>query len=125
MISIPGPGSRRRPSPRRASPPRYYEREEYEDIRIAEPDKYGDDNFRGWKEREVDVVRRRRRESSPHFKEREFVEEEIIEEKPFPRRGRTKMSARLVNKRAIIDIGYPFEDEYTADVNSHFISLVW
>ena len=112
---MPGPGSRRRPSPPR------YEREEYDDIRIAEPDRYGDENFRGWKEREVDVVRRRRRESSPQFKEREFVEEEeIIEEKPFPRRGRTKMSARLVNKRAIIDIGYPFEEDYTPEVGFCF-----
>ncbi|KAL9102642.1 MAG: hypothetical protein Q9163_002228 [Psora crenata] len=106
VIAMPGPGRRRKPSP-----PRYYERD-YEDIRIAEPDRYGDENFRGWKEREVETVRRRRRDSSPEFKEREIEEvEEFIEEKPFPRKGRTKMSSRLVNKRAIIEIGYPFEED--------------
>ncbi|TVY53442.1 hypothetical protein LCER1_G003858 [Lachnellula cervina] len=29
----------------------------------------------------------------------------------FPKRGKTKMSRRLVGKRAIIDLGYPFEEE--------------
>lgn len=123
---IPMPGPRRRHSPKRFSPPRPYGRE-YDDIGIAEPDRYGDENFRGWREREIDITRRRRRESSPSFqrdcspdlKRPEYHEpEEVIEEKPFPRRGRTKMSARLVNKRALFDIGYPFEDDCTPEVDT-------
>jgi hypothetical protein len=29
----------------------------------------------------------------------------------FPKKGKTRMPARLVSKRAIIDLGYPFEEE--------------
>ena len=120
VITMPGPGSGRN---RRHSPPRYHERD-YEDIRIAEPDRYGDEHFRGWREREIERVRRRR-DSSPHERpSREFgeEEEEIIEEKPFPRKGRSRMSAHLLNKKALFDMGYPFEDEFTAD--GHFIVIL-
>jgi len=43
----------------------------------------------------------------------EFKEEilEVKEEEPFPRRGKTKMPRKLVNKMAIIELGYPFEEE--------------
>ena len=113
VIPVPGPGRYRR-----HTPPRYHDWD-YDDIRIAEPDRYGDENFRGWKEREVEIMRRRRRDSSPEVKEREYGQyEEVVEEKPFPRRGRTKMSARLVNKRAIIDIGYPFEEDCGPEVRN-------
>ena len=100
IIQMPGPGRRRR------SPPRY--ERDFEDIRIAEPDYYGDEEFRGWKEREV-IIDRRRRGGEAEFEERETVEYQ--EEEPFPRRGKTKMPGRLVNKRAIIELGYPFEEE--------------
>jgi hypothetical protein len=33
------------------------------------------------------------------------------ERSEFPKRGKTRMPARLVSKRAIIDLGYPFEEE--------------
>ena len=29
----------------------------------------------------------------------------------FPKKGKTRMPARLVSKKAIIDLGYPFEEE--------------
>ena len=99
------------PRSRRISPPRY--ERDFEDIRVAEPDYYGDEEFRGFKEREV-FIDRRRRGGLPEFEEKEEVKEEVIEykeEAPFPRRGKTKMPARLVNKRAIIELGYPFEEE--------------
>lgn len=108
VIKMPAPG-RRRKSPTR------YERD-FEEIRVAEPDYYGDEEFRGYKEREI-ITDRRRRPSPPRFEERfEEVEREretfeVEEKKPFPRRGKTKMPARLVNKRVIIDLGYPFEEE--------------
>ena len=100
IIQMPGPGRRRR------SPPRY--ERDFEDIRIAEPDYYGDEEFRGWKEREL-VIDRRRRHGEEQFEERDTFEYQ--QEEPFPRRGKTKMPGRLVNKRAIIELGYPFEEE--------------
>ena len=112
-----GPGRRypayddRYPPPGRipvAPPPRG----DYEDIRIQD-DYYGDGGFREYKEREW--VRRRRRDSS-HSRERgpEIIEdkrEEIIEEKPFPRRGKTKMPKRLVHTKVLYDLGYPYYEE--------------
>lgn len=96
-------------SRRRSPPPRFVERDYEEDIRVAEPDFYGDEDFRGFKEREVSTVRRRRANSEVA----EFKEEilEVKEEEPFPRRGKTKMPRKLVNKMAIIELGYPFEEE--------------
>ena len=104
---------------RRRSPPRYMERD-YEEIRVAEPEYYGDEEFRGYTEREVSTVRRRRAPSEVRerevFEEREEIKEEIIEEeKPeYPKRGKTKMPMRLINKRAIIELGYPFEEEVSS-----------
>lgn len=103
IIPMPGPGRRRR------SPPRY--ERDFEEIRIAEPDYYGDEEFRGYKEREVSTVRRRRGGVEPEFEERERESFEVEEEEPFPRKGKTRMPGRLVNKRAIIELGYPFEEE--------------
>lgn len=39
------------------------------------------------------------------------VDEEV--EKQVLRRGRTKMPKRLVDKRALFELGYPFEEEVT------------
>ena len=103
---------------RRRSPPRYMERD-YEEIRVAEPEYYGDEEFRGYTEREI--VRRRRAPSEVRerevFEEREEIREEVVEEeKPeYPKRGKTKMPMRLINKRAIIELGYPFEEEVGSD----------
>lgn len=105
-IIIPA-GPRRRSPPRYQSPPRF-EREVYEeDIHVAEPEYYGDEEFRGYREREVERVRKNRRRS----RETVVEEEEETVEKPFPRRGKTKMPFRLVNRRAVIELGYPFEEE--------------
>lgn len=102
VIAMPAPSRRRR------SPPRY--ERDFEEIRIAEPEYYGDEEFRGYKEREI-ITDRRRRAPPPEFEEREEIVEEREEEKPFPRKGKTKMPGRLVNRRAIIELGYPFEEE--------------
>lgn len=102
-------------SRRRRSPPRYVERFYDDDIRTAEPEFPGDEEFRGYKEREVSTVRRRRAGSEVEYRGKE-VKEEIVEfddelERPYPRKGKTKMPRRLVNKRAIIELGYAFEEE--------------
>ena len=102
VITIPASRTRR-------ESPRYMERQ-FEDIRIAEPDFYGDEEFRGYRERERSTIRRRRAESDA-FEFKEEREEFVEEEEPFPRKGKTRMPRRLVNKRAVIEMGYPFEEE--------------
>ena len=97
----------RRASPP-CSPPRRYERE-YEEIRIAEPDYYGDDDYHGYSEREPPA-----RQSVSRYTSRveEKCEEPVIQvEKPFPRRGKTKIPCRLIERRAITALGYPFEQD--------------
>ena len=116
-------------------PPRKYVEEYYEDIKVAEPDFYGDDEFRGYPERvrEREIIRRRRRSrskesrvsrsargsvrgsvrsssrssssSSSSTQSLETVRDE------FPKKGKTRMPSRLVSKKAIIALGYPFEEE--------------
>ena len=113
IIAMPAPGRRRR------SPPRY--ERDFEDIRIAEPDYYGDEEFRGYKEREVSTVRRRRG-AAPELEERESFE--VEEEKPFPRKGKTRMPGKLVNKRAIIELGYPFEEEVSSSCVAIVVKMV-
>ena len=119
VITVPQP-RRDRVGERHRYEPRYAEHDYYdeEDIRIAEPDRYGDDRFRGWKEREVETIRRRNPPVSNFEEVKEIEETEVIEEKPWPRRGKTRMSARLVNKRALVQLGYPYEDEFSEHVCS-------
>ena len=113
VIAMPVPGRRRR------SPARY--ERDFEEIRIAEPDYYGDEEFRGYKEREVSTVRRRRG-PEPEFEDRENFE--VEQEEPFPRKGKTRMPGRLVNKRAIIELGYPFEEEVSNATVSIIVKTV-
>lgn len=104
-------------SAKRISPPRYVERD-FEDGRALRPNRFADEAVGGYREREISIARRRRADSEAEFVERNtFVEKDTFEieederEKPYPRKGKTKMPAKLVNKRAIIELGYPFEQE--------------
>ncbi|OKL57110.1 hypothetical protein UA08_07522 [Talaromyces atroroseus] len=91
-----GPSQRRRPSGGR-----FVERDEYEEIDIAEPDIYGDEEFRHFRERD-----------RPHLVREELVKEKIVEkDKPYPRKGKTKMPKRLVHPRAVQELGYPYIEE--------------
>ena len=94
--------------PRQRSPSsRRYDADFYEDIRIAEPDYYGDEEYREFRDREYPASRRR--PSSPSRYHDRLVEE--VFEKPYPRRGKTRMPRKLVNTSAIIELGYPFQEE--------------
>lgn len=98
----PPPVPRAIPVPRRQrTPPRYHDRD-YEDVRVAEPEYYGDEEYRHIREEEI-TERRRRSSSASHRRP-------VEEEKPFPRRGKTRMPKRMVHTRAVIELGYPFED---------------
>lgn len=92
------------------SPPRYVERD-YEEIKVSEPEYWPEEDFRGYRERERSTVRRRRAGSEVEVKEKVIEFEEIEPEKEFPRKGKTKMPMRLINKRAIIELGYQYEEE--------------
>ncbi|KAL2062856.1 hypothetical protein VTL71DRAFT_5928, partial [Oculimacula yallundae] len=120
LTPIPLPRSRGLP------PPRRYAEREYEDIEVAEPDYYGDDSFRGYPERvrEREIIRRRRRSKdsrashsvrgsvrSSSTSSSSSEETTISVRSEFPKKGKTRMPARLVHKRAIIELGYPFEEE--------------
>ncbi|MCJ1387342.1 hypothetical protein MMC18_000185 [Xylographa bjoerkii] len=96
--------------PRRRSPPRFMERD-YEEVRVAEPEYYPEEEFRGYKEREIITERRRRADSEVREREEVYEEKEETMESPFPKKGKTKMPMRLINKRAVIELGYPFEEE--------------
>ncbi|KAJ5172798.1 hypothetical protein N7492_005391 [Penicillium capsulatum] len=85
------------------SPGRYREREIYEDIRIAEPDYYGDEEYRELQDRER-VGRRRSSSSAARHRH---------EEKPYPRKGKTRIPRKWVHVHAILDLGYPFREEDT------------
>ena len=102
----------RQPSPRRY--PRYDE-QYYNEVGVADPDRYGDDGFREYREREW-VRERKRNSPSPDRRtvREEIIEErkeEIIEEKPYPRRGKTRMPKRLVHTKVLFDLGYPYYEE--------------
>jgi hypothetical protein len=97
----------RRPPRRSPTPVRYTERD-YEDIRIAEPDYYGDEEYRNF--RELERVRRPMRSRNEEVFREEVVEEKVVE-KPYPRKGKTRVPKRLVHTRAIIELGYPFVEE--------------
>ncbi|KAL3255282.1 hypothetical protein ABHI18_008319 [Aspergillus niger] len=96
------PPMRRRGSFHRVRSPDYYE-----EIRIAEPDYYGDEEYREFRERDRIVERPRR--SMSRFRER--MVEEVDVEKPYPRKGKTRMPRKLVHTSAIREFGYPYEEE--------------
>ncbi len=125
LTPIPLPRSRGLPPPRR-----HAERELYDEIEIVEPEYYGDDYYRGAPERirEREIIRRRRRSKSKESRHSHSVRGSVRSESvdsssssssttevsvrsEFPKKGKTRMPARLVSKKAIADLGYPFEEE--------------
>lgn len=131
------------PRSRALPPPRVYGRE-YDEIRIAEPDRYGDDDFHSYperiREREIRRTRRRRdrsgsRTSRSHTHHGSSVRSSsktsstssssssggtsVTVKSEYPKKGKTRIPVRLVSKRALIDLGYPFEEEvsYTGQVH--------
>jgi hypothetical protein len=100
------------PPPGPPARPRY----DYDDVRVQDPDRWGDEGFREYREREW-ITRRRRSGSRSRSRSRdrgsafEEVREEIREEKTYPRRGKTRMPKRLVHTKVLYDLGYPYYEE--------------
>lgn len=110
-VPIPLPIRERRRSPSRR---RIIREEEYEDVRYNEPrEEY----------REVEVRRERSTRRRSQSKRRVSVaqssrssslssfEEIPPPPKPKGKKGKTRMPKRLVKKQAVIELGYPFEEE--------------
>ncbi|KAH8784094.1 hypothetical protein F5882DRAFT_428622 [Hyaloscypha sp. PMI_1271] len=122
LTPVPLPRSRGLPPPRR-----YAERDYYDEIEIAEPDYYGDGDYRRYPERvrEREIIRTKRRSRSRESRSHKGSVRSISPasstssesvttvsvKSEFPKKGKTRMPARLVSKKAIIDLGYPFEEE--------------
>ncbi|KAK7706503.1 hypothetical protein SLS57_009613 [Botryosphaeria dothidea] len=128
-VDIPLPIRRRSPSRRRRSPPRdRYREDDFEEIkyRDAEPE-YREDYREVEIRREKSRARKSRRSDRSERSESRFRApsskssssssssfEEIREVSPPPlpgKKGKTRMPKRLVHKSAIIQLGYPFEEE--------------
>lgn len=129
----PGMGLRRQSSldtfDRRPTAPRYIERDElvkrprrgyvekeYERIEVDGPERaYYQEPFpERVREREIVRTRRRSRSSSSSSSSSASSVSSRSTRKNFPKRGRTRMPAKLVSKRAIIELGYPFEEEVSS-----------
>jgi hypothetical protein len=116
-VEIPLPIRRRRSPPRRGG----YEEDEFEEIHYRETEREPRREKEEYREvevkREKSKVRRSRsraarsiaqsvRSSSSSSSEAETVRSVAV-----GRRGKTRMPKRLVKKQAVIELGYPFEEE--------------
>jgi len=121
------------PKTRGLPPPRQYrDRGFYDDINVVDPDRYGDDEYRPYPERvrERELVRERERRdrsresrstrtrthrassrSSSTTSRSSSSAGGTTVRSEYPKKGKTKIPARLVSKRALIDLGYPYVEE--------------
>jgi hypothetical protein len=120
------------PRSRGLPPPRVYaERDYYDEIRVSDPDRYGDDGFRTYPERirEKEVIHTRRRNHSPgsktsHTRSTRSSSRSSSSDSSssrssrgttvkseYPKKGKTRIPARLVSTRALIDLNYEFTVE--------------
>ncbi|KAI9800851.1 MAG: hypothetical protein M1825_003634 [Sarcosagium campestre] len=95
------------PPRRRRSPPRRYEERDYEEIRIAEPAYYGNDEYHDFR----DYDRGPRRQPQIYRYQSDSTFDDRIDDVPSARPGKTRIPKRLVEKSAIDALGYPFEEE--------------
>ncbi|KAG4270639.1 hypothetical protein FPRO04_02620 [Fusarium proliferatum] len=121
------------PKSRGLPPPRRYGDEFYDDIKIAEPDYYGDDDFRSMPERVREREYTRSRNRRGRSRESRSTRTRSVRsssysssssrsssssggttvKSEYPKKGKTRIPAKLVSKRALIDLGYPFFEEGT------------
>jgi len=143
------------PRSRALPPPRMYTDREYDEIKIQEPDRYGNEEYHPYPERvtEREIVHSsRRRDHRDHSGSRRRDPSDsrtsrtsrtarshkssvrsssrtsttsssssssssssggttVTVKTDYPKKGKTRIPARLVSKRAIIDLGYPYTEE--------------
>jgi hypothetical protein len=100
---------------RRRSPPRRFHEDEYEDIRYDERSGRGRE-MENYREVEVSREKSRPRRSKSVAKSTRSSSISSFEEIQPPRatwgkKGKTRLPKRLVKKQAVIDLGYPFQEE--------------
>lgn len=126
------------PRSRALPPPRIYAEREFDEIKISEPDRYGDEEYHAYpelvREREVVKLKKRRGSSTSRDKHRggsvrsgsisrtsvssddssstggTSVTVKSVKSE-YPKKGKTRIPDRLVSKLALIDLGYPFVEE--------------
>ncbi|KAF3062239.1 hypothetical protein GL218_03001 [Daldinia childiae] len=126
------------PRSRALPPPRIYAEREFDEIKISEPDRYGDEEYHAYpervREREVVKLKKRRDSSASRDKRRGgSVRSRSISrtsvssddssstggtsvtvksvKSEYPKKGKTRIPERLVSKLALIDLGYPYVEE--------------
>ncbi|KXX77793.1 hypothetical protein MMYC01_204792 [Madurella mycetomatis] len=123
-VDMPMPRSKALPPPRV-----YAERDYYDEIQVSDPHRYGDDDFHAYPERvrEREIIRTRRRARSRESRATSHSRRGRSRSSSrsssssssggttlrseYPKKGKTRIPARLVSKRALIDLGYPFVEE--------------
>ncbi|KAI1809168.1 hypothetical protein GGS20DRAFT_573184 [Poronia punctata] len=115
------------PRSRALPPPRTYAERDYDNIKISEPHRYGDDDFHEYPEhvheREIVRTRRRRdqsgsrasrsgrgrsRSSSRSSSSSESGGTAVTAKSEYPKKGKTRVPIRLVSIRAILELQYPY-----------------
>ncbi|KAI5861419.1 hypothetical protein GGS23DRAFT_598572 [Durotheca rogersii] len=122
------------PRSRALPPPRMYAERDYDEIKISDPGRYGDEEFHNYPGRvlEREIVRSRRRRDSSGSKSKpkdgsvrsrstsrasssdsssSSGGTAITTRSVYPKKGKTRIPARLVSKRALIDLCYPYTEE--------------
>ncbi|KAK4039057.1 hypothetical protein C8A01DRAFT_36956 [Parachaetomium inaequale] len=124
-VDIPLPRAKALPPPRV-----YAEREYFDEIQVSDPHRYGDEDFHAHppeRVREREVVRTRRRtrsrdsraasrrgrsrSSSSSSSSSDTGGTTLTVKSEYPKKGKTRVPARLVSKRALIELGYPYVEE--------------
>ncbi|KAI0390081.1 hypothetical protein F5Y17DRAFT_446120 [Xylariaceae sp. FL0594] len=115
------------PRSRALPPPRIHAERDFEEIKISEPRRYGDDDFHEYPEhvheREVVRTRRRRdrsasrtsrsrrgrsRSSSSSSSNSDSGGTTVTAKSEYPKKGKTRIPVRLVSIRAILELEYPY-----------------
>lgn len=121
---------------RRRSPPRRFQEEEFEEVRYRDTEREPRESRRE-EYREVEVKREKskvrrsrsraarsiarsvRSSSSSSFEEVEAVSP--VRPVTIGKRGKTRMPKRLVKKQAVIELGYPFEEDVSSTLRNLII----
>ncbi|KAI1155598.1 hypothetical protein F4825DRAFT_25268 [Nemania diffusa] len=111
------------PRSRALPPPRIYAEADYEEIKVAEAQRFGDDDFHTYPERVVEreVVRTSKaprhrgrshrsssRASSTTSSSSDAGGTAITQKSEYPKKGKTRIPLRLVSVRAIVELQYPY-----------------